>query len=485
MLFNSAPFLVFFPVVTVLYFLYPHSLRWALLLVASCIFYMWFIPQYLLILFLLITIDYSMGILIEDARLKGAHAKKYLIVSILATCSVLFFFKYFNFFSLNLTALGDFFDLHYPAKIINFILPIGLSFHTFQSLSYVIEVYRGRQKAEHHFGIYALYVMFYPQLVAGPIERPYNLIPQFREKHNVDYQRIADALKQMAWGMFKKVVIADRLAVLVNQVCSDVHGYQGPEFVVASLLCPVLFYCDFSGYSDIAVGSAKAMGYRITNNFNFPFFSRSMDEWWWRWNITLYSWIRDYIYIPLCQSRILRNNRAVNVLIAFLLSGLWHGAAWTYVIWGAINGCYLIFSTLTYKVRKGIHGILGLKENGLFLKIWQTAATYLLFSLAGIFFISKSVGDAVYIFSRLTCGWNEGYLKNCFVSLGFDRAWWTHTSELLVVLFIMDLLQQNAGEKFVFAKDPVWCRWMYYYGLVLAMVFWGHYGRNPFIYFQF
>ena len=204
---------------------------------ASCVFYMWFIPQYLLILFLLIIIDYGMGILIEEARIKGLYAKKYLIISIMATCAVWFIFKYFNFFSWNLSALAGFFGLHYPPKIINLILPIGLSFHTLQSLSYVIEVYRGRQKAEHHLGIYALYVMFYPQLVAGPIERPYNLIPQLRERHYVDYQRIADALKLMAWGMFKKVVIADRLAVLVNQVYGDVAqlsraGLCGSDYFV-------------------------------------------------------------------------------------------------------------------------------------------------------------------------------------------------------------------------------------------------------------
>ena len=272
-----------------------------------------------------------MGQLIEDARIKGINAKKYLIMSIVATCTVWFLFKYFNFFSSNLSALAGFFGLHYPPKIINLILPIGLSFHTLQSLSYVIEVYKGRQKAEHHLGIYALYVMFYPQLIAGPIERPYNLIPQLRERHYVDYQRIADALKLMAWGMFKKVVIADRLAVLVNQVYGDIHSYQGPEFVLATVLFAVQIIVIFPDIVILPIGSAKAMGFRLTNNFNFPFFSRSMGEFWTRWNITFFSWVRDYIYFPLCRNRYLRDRREINILIAFLFSGFWHGAGWTYV----------------------------------------------------------------------------------------------------------------------------------------------------------
>ena len=227
------------------------------------------------------------------------------------------------------------------------------------------------------------------------------------------------------------------------------------------------------------------MGFRLTNNFNFPLFSRSINDWCRRWNISFFSWIRDYIYFPLCQSRSLRNNRVVNVLIAFLLSGLWHGAAWTYVIWGGINGFYLVFSWWTYRVRKEIHRIIGLDENNFFLKLWQTAITFILFCLAGVFFRAKTVDDALYILARLPFGWGKGVLKNYYVSLGFDKGWWALSVELVVILLIMDLLQKNAGGKFVFAKDPVWVRWAYYYGLVLAMIFWGQYGRNQFIYFQF
>jgi len=446
---------------------------------------MWFIPQYILILFLLIIIDYGMGILIEDARLKGLYAKRYLIISIAATCAVWFVFKYFNFFSLNLCALAGFFSLHYPPKILNLIIPLGLSFHTLQSLSYVIEVYRGRQKAEHHLGIYALYVMFYPQLVAGPIERPYNLLPQLREKHDVEYQRIADALKLMAWGMFKKVVIADRLSVLVDQVFGDVHSYRGPEFALAAIFFALQLYCDFSGYTDIAIGSAKAMGFRLTNNFNFPFFSRSMSEYWMRWNISLSSWFRDYIYLPLIGRGCGMWRWQLSILLTLLLAGLWHGADWTYVFCGAVNGVYIISAMRTLRLRERIYKIMGLRKNNILFKSWQIAVSFSLLSFSLIFFRAKNLKEALYIIVQLPHGWGGSFLKNCYMSLGFERKWWILSVDLIAALFLMDLLQQNAGGKFVFAKDSAWVRWAYYYGLILAMVFWGNYEQNQFIYFQF
>jgi alginate O-acetyltransferase complex protein AlgI len=250
MLFNSLEFLFFFPIVTLLYFILPHKFRWLLLLIASCIFYMSFIPVYILILFITIIIDYYAGIWIEDTEPK--NKKKYLVISIISTCLVLFIFKYFNFFNTNFAAVANFFNLNYPVPMMNIILPIGLSFHTFQSLSYVIEVYRGNQKAERNFGIYSLYVMFYPQLVAGPIERPQNLLYQFHAKHEFNYRDVTDGLKLMAWGMFKKVVIADRLAIVVNQVYDNPTEYTGLSLLIATVFFSFQIYCDFSGYSDIA-----------------------------------------------------------------------------------------------------------------------------------------------------------------------------------------------------------------------------------------
>ena len=258
MLFNSLEFMLFFPIVTTLYFIIPHKYRWAMLLGASCIFYMAFIPAYILILAVTICIDYAAGIMID--KTDGKRKKIFLLISIISTCLVLFIFKYYNFFNNSFASIASFFHLKYPVQALNIILPIGLSFHTFQSLSYVIEVYRGLQKSEKHFGIYALYVMFYPQLVAGPIERPQNLLHQFREKHYFDYQRVVEGLKLMVWGLFKKAVIADRLAVVVNQVYGSPAEYNGIALIIATVFFAFQIFCDFSGYSDIAIGAAKVMG---------------------------------------------------------------------------------------------------------------------------------------------------------------------------------------------------------------------------------
>ena len=260
MLFNSIEFMIFFPIVTLLYFLLPHKFRWAMLLTASCIFYMFFIPVYILILAVTIIIDYFAGIWIEESQ--GKRKKMYLIISIISTCLVLIVFKYFNFFNGSFASIAKFLNLNYPIEMLNIILPIGLSFHTFQSLSYVIEVYRGHQKAERHFGIYSLYVMFYPQLVAGPIERPQNLLHQFREEHKFEYERVTNGLKLIAWGLFKKIVIADRLSIFVNKVYGNPTEFDGIVLIIATVFFAFQIYCDFSGYSDIAIGSAPVMGFK-------------------------------------------------------------------------------------------------------------------------------------------------------------------------------------------------------------------------------
>ncbi len=297
MLFNSVQFLIFFPVVTALYFVLPHKYRWAMLLAASCIFYMVFIPAYILILASTIIVDYIAGIYIE--RSTGARRRLFLIISIISNVGFLAFFKYFNFLNGNIAFLARLIHWNYPINVLYIILPIGLSFHTFQAMSYTIEVYRGTQRAERHFGIYALYVMFYPQLVAGPIERPGRLIHQFYEEHHFDYVRVTSALKLMTWGLFKKVVIADRLAMIVNPVYNNPAQYNGMTLALATVCFAYQIYCDFSGYSDIARGSAQAMGFDLMDNFNRPYFAKSIAEFWKRWHVSLSTWFRDYVYIPM------------------------------------------------------------------------------------------------------------------------------------------------------------------------------------------
>ena len=332
MLFNSIPFLVFYPVVTLLYFILPQRWRWAILLAASATFYMAFVPSYILILFFTILVDYNAGLWIE--RSAGHRRRFFLVLSLVANIGVLAFFKYFNFMNANLRELAHFLHWNYPVPLLQILLPIGLSFHTFQSMSYTVEVYRGRQAAEKHLGILALYVLFYPQLVAGPIERPQNLIHQFREVHRFDEDVFLSGVRLMLWGLFKKCVIADRLALYVSQVYDHPFQYRGLPLLVATVFFSVQIYCDFSGYSDVAIGSARSMGFRLMQNFNRPYGADSVPEFWRRWHISLSTFFRDYLYIPLGGNRTAPARWCSNIMLTFLISGLWHGAAWNYILWG-------------------------------------------------------------------------------------------------------------------------------------------------------
>ena len=320
MLFNSFSFLVFFPLVTLIYFLSPYRFRWLILLTASCYFYMAFIPYYILILGGTIVIDYFAGILIENAT-EGNRRKQFLIMSLIANIGVLAVFKYYNFFIDNFNEVITFLGFDSSLPYLGIILPIGLSFHTFQAMSYTIEVYRGNQTAERNFVKYALYVMFFPQLVAGPIERPQNVLPQFNFHYDIDYERIVAGLKQMLWGFFKKIVIADRLSALVKQGYGNIDNHDGFSLLLYTYFFAIQIYCDFSGYSDIAIGSAKVLGINLRENFRTPYFSKSIREFWQRWHMSLSTWFRDYVYIPLGGKKVERGRLFFNTMVVFLVSG--------------------------------------------------------------------------------------------------------------------------------------------------------------------
>ena len=380
MLFNSLQFLLFFIVITLSYFSLKWQGRWILLLIASCYFYLVFQPGYILILFLTIVIDYIAGIWI--ARSTGKTRRWLLIISLISNLGILAFFKYLGFFTENIAALFDALNLPNLSEAVTgqvnrifvkvlhvfgqsginsykdnmSILPIGLSFHTFQAMSYTIEVYRGNQKVERHFGIYALYVMFYPQLVAGPIERPQNVLWQFHSYFKYDKENVKAGLMQMAFGLFKKLVIADRLAMLVDHAYADPAGQNGLTLLAATFFYTFQIYCDFSGYSDVAIGAARVMGFTLMENFRTPYIAQSVSEFWRRWHISLSTWFRDYLYIPLGGNRKGEVRQYLNMLIVFLASGLWHGPNWTYVIWGGLNGLYQILAVLRDKllVRLGL-----------------------------------------------------------------------------------------------------------------------------------
>lgn len=471
MLFNSLEFLIFFPVVTILFYLLPHKYRWALLLVASCIFYMAFIPQYILILFTTIVIDYVAGIMIENTDAK--KKKTYLIVSIISTCLVLFIFKYFDFFNENMLYLSQKFNFHYPENTIKFILPIGLSFHTFQSLSYVIEVYRGRQKAEKHFGIYSLYVMFYPQLVTGPIERPQNLLVQLRQVKKFEYSNLVDGLRLIIFGLFTKMVIADNIAIYVDQVYGNPVGFNSVSIITALILYSFQIYCDFYGYSTIAIGCAKAMGYRLMDNFNNPYISQSIGEFWQRWHISLSTWFRDYVYFSLGGNRVKIQRWAINILIVFGLSGLWHGANWTFLIWGLAHGILYVIENLVNRVIK-----IDKNANNTFdfiIKGFNIAKTFTFVTLIWVLFRATNLAHVKQVFTSLFNNWN--------VADEFKvepRIW------LLFGLFILvDLILVNSRFDYWINKRPVFVRWSLYTALIFVVLVFSSIENFPFIYFQF
>ena len=487
MLFNSVEFALFFPIVAILYFLISHRYRWIFLLFASCVFYMSFIPAYILILAALILIDYCMAILIEKFYSKR---KLFLILSIFSTSLALFIFKYFDFFNSIIGSLANALNWNYSAGSLGLILPLGLSFHTFQSLSYIIEVYRGRQKAERNLGILALYVMFFPQLVAGPIERPYNLIHQFYEKHKFVYQRVVGGLKLMVLGLFKKMVIADTLALFVNEVYGNPTHYEGMSLIIATIFFAFQIYYDFSGYSDIAIGSAQVLGFTLMDNFKNPYLSRSIPEFWTRWHISLSSWFRDYLYIPLYMTLPFRGSKAkiptifLIIMIVFLVSGLWHGANWTFVVWGALNGLYYIIGLATARLWKKMAAFL------------QIALTFSLFSFSLIFFRAKSMQDAFYIISHLFSGIPASLLSTFayLPRLDFQKNVFLGQPlyELVIIIFAFGFLawiyflQKNESYKNLFASKPLWLRWSFYYILIFSTIFLSALNNNiQFIYFQF
>lgn len=476
MLFNSFHFVFFFLIVTTVYFAIRHSKRWRWLLAASCYFYMAFIPVYIFILAFTIVVDYYAGIFIE--RSSSTKRKIFLVTSLVANIGTLCFFKYFNFLNDNLTAFLGIFNQSNPVGYLSILLPVGLSFHTFQAMSYTIEVYRGNQKAERHFGIYALYVMFYPQLVAGPIERPQNLLHQFREKHAFDGSRVFSGLKQMLWGVFKKVVVADRLALFVD----NAYDYYGQQSGVALALATIFFsfqvYCDFSGYSDIALGSARVMGFNLMNNFNRPNFSKSTGEFWKRWHISLSSWFKDYVYFPLGGSRVRIPRHYFNLMIVFLISGLWHGANWTFVVWGGINGLFVVSGLMFKKQATAFWKMVGLQRFSAMHTAIHICITFMLISFSRIFFRSQSIEQALAIIKKIF-SFSGSILNESITTLAYC---------FFAIAFLLAVEMRHEFKVPSFSlriQKNYWIRNAYYALLVILILMVGVYDGGQFIYFQF
>jgi alginate O-acetyltransferase complex protein AlgI len=476
MIFNSFAFLLFFPLVTVLYFLVPYKFRWAILLAASCYFYMFFKAVYILILFFTIVIDYTAGIYLEKVT-DPKRKKALLILSLAANIGVLAMFKYFNFFNSNLSGLLSWSGYSNPIPLLNILLPIGLSFHTFQAMSYTIEVYRGNQKAERHFGIYALYVMFYPQLVAGPIERPQNLLHQFHENHQFNALDVSEGLKRMLMGFFKKVVVADRLAIYVKAVFNNYPEHGSLTVVMASLFFAVQIYCDFSGYSDIAIGSARVMGFNLMENFKRPYFAKSISEFWSRWHISLSSWFKDYVYLPLGGNRVSKGRLYFNLFTVFMISGLWHGANWTFVVWGALHGVYLISGMVTKDWRNRLVKKMGL-EKSIFLNFLNISFTILLVTLGWIFFRAVSLAQAWSMIKGIII-----FKPGFFIG---EPSYFLYDVMAITALFLYEFKQEYGFSSLSFLhNERSFVRMSTYVFLILIILLFGVFDGSQFIYFQF
>jgi len=456
-----------------------------------------FIPYYILILFTAIIIDFYAGIKIEDSE--GATRKSYLVLSIVATSLLLIIFKYFNFFNANLADIAKFFSWNYPIGFLSIALPIGLSFHTFQSLSYVIEVYRNKQKAERHFGIYSLYVMFYPQLVAGPIERPQNMIHQFHEKHAFDYLRVRAGLQRMAWGFFKKMVIADNLAAYVNLAYGNAHNYSASALLLATVFFVFQIYCDFSGYSDIALGSAKVMGFNLMENFSIPYASTTVTEFWRRWHISLSSWIRDYLFLPLSMRwrKMGKIGIVFAIMVTFAFAGLWHGASWLFVFFGLLHGIILSLEFLTARLRKKLFSFFPEVFSNIFGRLY----VFSFWAVSLVFFRAGTFDDALYIISRLGAGISEfaqtfsesivyystAPMISLFMSLRlyYGTLRFSFLLGLVAVLIVSEIIDFRWGIFKVFNKLYRPLRFVIYLALVLSVMNLGVTSEVPFIYFQF
>lgn len=487
MLFNSFSFLIFFPVVFILYYSINPVYRKALLLIASCFFYASFVPKYLLILFLLITVDYVLALQME--KYSGKRRGMYLFVSICCNLSILFFFKYFNFFSENVATLATYLNWNYSPTLLSFILPLGLSFHVFQSLSYVIEVYKRKYTPERNYFTYALYVLFFPQLVAGPIERPQNLLPQLNTLQKFRSKEVRQGLEQMLWGFFKKIVIADQIAQIIDPLYANLPTESSLLIAIAFLFAYQL-YCDFSGYSDIAIGSAKMLGYDLNINFNRPYAARSLSDFWRRWHISLSNWLRDYLYYPLALGwgKKTKVKLYMSLFVTFVLIGFWHGANWTFVVFGTLHGLYLVIELMTEKVRKKLHTLFYLDRIPKIHHAVQILTVFTFASISFIFFRSENVTKAWWFISHMFSLPSFDFIRNHLVN---ELTKYTGSIVLMTTLFaivfmeIIQYYQAKAGTLFIYDIKPVYVRYIWYYVLVTYILLFGYFGGESFIYFKF
>ena len=538
MLLNSYQYFIFFAVVVGAFYALPHRFRWLLLLAASYFYYMVWDPRYGILILTSTVVVYATALLMHERPLR--QKKLWVAVSVVTNLGILAAFKYFNFINTNLKDLFAALGTDYTLPALKLLMPIGISFYTFQALSYTIDVYRGKRQPERHFGIFALFVSFFPVLLSGPIERSTTLLPQFYREVEYDYDRFTSGLKLMAWGFFQKLVIADHISLYVTPIHASPESFSGLPVLFAIYLFPIQVYCDFAGYTDLAIGAAQVLGYRLSPNFRRPFFSRSLAEMWRRWHMTLISWFRDYVYIPLGGNRVPKWRHYFNIMVVFTLSGLWHGAQWTFVLWGSLNGLIMVLSTITSKPRAwlqdavfgglgrvpaaayfaiavacaagaflpGLAGItvgqgakvaaiaggiaalaLGsLRLNGdlygRFLlsarKAWMIFVAFSLFAYSGIFFGARSVKDGWYLITHCIGG---NFMRIFLIQ---DAVQFILIVLLVILLFVVNYIEETRGSiRDLIKARPAWVRWALYVCLCAGILMLGVRGSGQFIYFRF
>lgn len=493
MLFNSIRFLCFFPVVILLYYVIPHRFRYLFLLVASYYFYMCWNPKYALLMALSTVITYLSGLALGTVSEKKLSVKHGIIfLSFFSNLPILFFFKYFNFASGSITRLLQIAGVTIQQPRFDVILPVGISFYTFQALSYTMDVYRGEIKPERNLLKYALFVSFFPQLVAGPIERSKNLLHQISERHTFQWQRVKSGLLLMLFGYFQKVVVADRLAILVNEIYTNYRVYEGLEIVLATVFFAFQIYCDFASYSNIAIGAARVMGFRLMENFNTPYFSTSVTEFWRRWHISLSTWFRDYLYIPLGGNRKGTLRKYINLMIVFLVSGLWHGASWHFVVWGGLNGLYQIVESITKPLRDKAVAVLNIDRNRFSHKLLCGIFTFILIDFAWLFFRADGFMTGLHMLHRMFLTFNPWIFFDgtSLYTYGLDQKEFTvlWVSALIMIIFsVCKYRKISLGE--ALSRQGIWFRWTVYFAAIFFILIFGIYGPNTdesvFIYFQF
>lgn len=437
--------------------------------------------KYVLLIFSTTLVSYTCARLVEQSS-NNKIKKCFMGLALIFSLGILFLFKYFNFFSSNFCLILNKLSIKLNPTTLNLILPVGISFYTFQTLSYVIDVYRGEVKAEHHLGKYATFISFFPQLVAGPIERSRNLLPQINNEHSFHYDKATYGMKLMTWGFFKKLVVSDTLAIYADNIYKDITSFSGFSFVLATFFFSLQIYCDFSGYSDIAIGTAKLFDIDLMTNFKSPYYSASIKEFWSRWHISLSTWFRDYIYIPLGGNRCSKIRHSLNLLITFLVSGFWHGASWTYIFWGGIHGITQIIENMLPVSKKKT----GVKY---YLKLWSSIlVVFIVSNIAWVFFRAPALADAFYILRHSLSGIANFpyYIIKGFKDCGIYGSMPIRLIFMFFLLFSFDFFNLNNDFIQTISKKSVIIRWSAYIFIVLVILFLSPAGsEKEFIYFQF